>query len=438
MNKRIKILGGNLFFNEESKAFSLDKNALTTSFPFSPLDILPFVKPTAFTFCLAISDACNLNCLYCFNKEKSGKAMKYQQAVDALNKLFRTFPNGEKYFVDLSGIGEPLLNLDLVLKLSNYCHKKSDELKLEVLPQLVCNGTLLTRSVVDTLQKHGVLFGVSIDGNKDINDKYRGKGVYDRVIGILSAIENKDYIGCASTIGNEVFPLLESIDELGKTFKTLSYRLCRGDGFRLNAKSARSWKKEYERVGYQLLSDIRQNYIDRFLLLMNGDDWFGRFLCKAFGKQKTINRCDAGIARFAVGINGDIYPCSASIGIGAPMQEGELSKNAEAQQYRQALICQSCPYKFYCGGPCPIEENEIGKANKAECYLAAILIELSFFLSLTCERENKWLFRQLSDFVKEKSNRHKADPELMRFLANNPNLAFTEAKKIFDELNKRR
>ena len=39
--------------------------------------------------------------------------------------------------------------------------------------QLVSNGTLLNPIIIDILQKNGILFGVSLDGNELIHDKLR-------------------------------------------------------------------------------------------------------------------------------------------------------------------------------------------------------------------------------------------------------------------------
>ena len=127
---------------------------------------------TSVTFCINLSDACNLCCDYCFNPNKQSKSVLNEDALKFLDTCFKTFPNKEKYFVDLSGKGEPLLFLDKILKIKRYCENKSNELNREVLVQLVSNGTLLDSLTANILQKNGILFGVSLDGNEYIHDKY--------------------------------------------------------------------------------------------------------------------------------------------------------------------------------------------------------------------------------------------------------------------------
>ncbi len=80
-------------------------------------------KPAYYVFCLSIVDACNLDCEYCFNKRKTGRVMSFSQAKRFLERLFIAHPDGEKYFVDLSGDGKPLLALDLILKIAD-CGKE--------------------------------------------------------------------------------------------------------------------------------------------------------------------------------------------------------------------------------------------------------------------------------------------------------------------------
>lgn len=57
----------------------------------------------------------------------TGRIIPFEKAKVFLDKMFSTFPNGEKYFVDLSGKGEPLMNLPVILKIAEYCQDKSDE-----------------------------------------------------------------------------------------------------------------------------------------------------------------------------------------------------------------------------------------------------------------------------------------------------------------------
>jgi len=398
-------------------------------------------RPTSYTICLDISDACNLSCDYCFNKNKSGRLINPNEAIKALNVFFSCFPGGEKYFVDMSGKGEPLLALKTILTIAEWCHHKQDEIGREILPQFVCNGTLLTKEIADVLQSHGILFGISIDGAKRVHDAHRktmeGKGTYDLAISHIANIENRDYIGCAATLTKNVFSLVGSIRTLSPYFKTISYRPVRGpDSFDLA--SERLWEIEYDRLTRELISEASENNDSTFLRLMNGEDYFGRFLCRAFGNQRVFNRCDGGSTRFAYDIDGHVYPCPAS------SEEGELAISNPSADFvketlaQQANACLGCDFKFICGGECPLEKRQNGgKPNHVLCLFRQHLILLAFYIEETCFHINNKLFWELYSFVNEKNAREREDPKLRDFLNKHPNLTFTKGKLAFDESNKR-
>ncbi len=176
------------------------------------------IRPRAYNFSLSISDACNMRCDYCFNQGKTGRLMDVDTALSPLERLFGRFPDGEKYFIDLSGKGEPLLNQKVIDAVASFAKKKSDELRLEVLPTLVSNGLLLNKERALHLQEEGVLFGVSLDGTKEIRDAHRRNvsniGTYERIIANVRSIPTRDYVGCALTFGVDPYPLLDILLEL--------------------------------------------------------------------------------------------------------------------------------------------------------------------------------------------------------------------------------
>lgn len=399
-------------------------------------------KPTAYSFCLNISDSCNLKCSYCFNLDKKNTLMSPTEAIKALDFFFNKFPNGEKYYVDLSGKGEPLLNKDTIKEVALFCHKKSDELKREVLPMLVCNGTLLSKDNVEFLQDLGVLFGVSIDGAKSTHDFYRkdkeGNGTFDIIINNVLAIKQREYIGVAATLTNKIFPLIDTIEYLSKIFNTLSFRLCRSSFYGLSDSSLEKWIIEYTKLAEKLKNDIDLSNVTIFKCLMNGDDLFGRYLCKMFSNSRTLNRCDGLITRFTYDLNGKFYGCPAS----SEIREFEvcpesISNYSNVELRRQVEQCRNCPFKLYCGGECKLETNYYGQINQNNCNFKIHLIKLAAFLKIYCLRNNLEMYQSLNEFCHEKKMRNVIDPELKKYCDANPNLSFTVAKRKFDQIKKR-
>ena len=124
MNK-YSLLGENVYFDHKRSIFSFEniEESFLRSLPLlpSPFEYAENYKITSYSICLDISNACNLNCSYCFNNSKDGKLIKYNDAINLLELFFKEFPDGQKYYVDLSGKGEPLLNLKTGNQKENRC-----------------------------------------------------------------------------------------------------------------------------------------------------------------------------------------------------------------------------------------------------------------------------------------------------------------------------
>lgn len=436
--KTLYILKNYLYFEPKTGEFSLSPfNCIAEDGGYLDIEeIVKKINPRCYYFCLEISNACNLNCDYCFNKNKNGDVLSFNKAVDQLEFLFERFPDGDKYYVDLSGKGEPLLNLQLVVNIANYCRIKSNQKRVEIIPMLVSNGTLLTFERSKLLQNNGVLFGVSLDGNRENHDKHRrtidDKPTFDTILKNVASIENLDYVGCAITLTNNVFDLKKSLIHLSTIFKTISYRFARGVRNCLDKESVQLWINQYDDLASFLLKEAIDENLEHWLPLLNGDDCFGRYLCLALTKSKTINRCDGGISRFAIDSDNRIYPCSAATCCDALEIKNELSSAPKINLIKQARICEGCSYKCYCGGECQVELMRIGHPNENLCMLKKHMINLAFYLSLRISKENKETYETLKGFVLEKRNRQKKNDELDKFLKDNGDLSFTEGKAIFD------
>ena len=133
-------------------------------------------------------------CTYCFKKDRDDTNLTFDESKRFIDMIIDEYPTAGKYIVDPTGSGEPLLNKYLLLQIGEYCKDKSNELKREALPMIVTNGTLLDKTTVQELRDAGILFGVSLDGDKASNDFYRkdfsGNSVYKKVIKNIKNIKD--------------------------------------------------------------------------------------------------------------------------------------------------------------------------------------------------------------------------------------------------------
>ena len=443
-----EIFGNKIFLDTRNSNFSYNLNDLNFSninyYLFNP-DI-EIAQNNPIKICLNISDACNLRCDYCFNPNKSQKKMSIDMALDFIENIINEFPNRDKYYVDLSGKGEPLLNLKTILEINNYCKDLSNKIKREILVSFVSNGTLLTKEIAKILQNNGILFGVSLDGDEHIHNLHRydqkGNSTFNTIISNIKNIENKDYVGCAVTITKNSFDLLKTELNLLNFFKTISVKPVRLCSASFDEKSLLEWKNEYNKLTKYLLDRAIENDFKLLFALLNGDDYFGKFIRRIILGERVLIRCDSGITRFSLDINGDVFICPASfcydefkIGI-----NGKLIKNNLVKIFNEQLENHegdNCAFRFLCGGECLIERKLNKRNNSFMCSFKQHLILLAIYFSSSVYEKNIHSFNQIYKFCIEVKNRDFLNKDIVKLMKEKPYLTFNEAKKLYDSINKK-
>ncbi len=439
---RYDILGESIYIDKRNGNFSSSYEELV-EFPFSEVEPAPKYSNDLYrcvTFCLEISDACNLKCSYCFNENKTGKKMSFEEAEGCLNYLFKFFNKAERYFIDVSGCGEPLLNLKLINQIADYAKRKSNEIDREIVVSFVTNGTLLSEEVVRFLQKMGILFGVSLDGNKLVHDSHRqfvnGAGTYSSITRNVSAIDHREYLGCAVTITKEVFPLLPALQELNRYFSTISVKPVRSEEWGIDEESCLAWLKEYEELEHYLEQRVSLGDTSLLFCLLNGADYFGKFILRSFLGIKALSRCDGATGRVGVSINGSFYPCIAMIGSNEKLGDMESGFDfRSAKQFYDGQIvrddCKCCDFRFLCGGECAVERNEHNGLNNMMCSFKKELILLSMVFEEHCRYFGDDIYDRIINFCVEKRKRTMENPLLRKYRDSHKDLTFVEARERF-------
>jgi uncharacterized protein len=144
-----------------------------------------------------IGPICNLNCEYCFYLEKQALFAtdeKYRMSDKVLSAFITNYitsqPTPVVEFVWQGG--EPtLLGIDFFKKVIEL--QGSFARQKKITNSLQTNGTLLADQWCDFLKKHNFMVGISLDGPKEIHDRYRrdgkGSGTFDRVMQGLKLLQ---------------------------------------------------------------------------------------------------------------------------------------------------------------------------------------------------------------------------------------------------------
>jgi uncharacterized protein len=144
-----------------------------------------------------IGPLCNLNCEYCFYLEKQalfGPGEQYRISDDVLSAFITNYITSQPTLVVefVWQGGEPtLLGVDFFKRVIEL--QKPFVRQKTISNSLQTNGTLLTDEWCAFLKKHNFMVGISLDGPKDIHDRYRrdrkGSGTFNRVIRGLGLLQ---------------------------------------------------------------------------------------------------------------------------------------------------------------------------------------------------------------------------------------------------------
>lgn len=139
--------------------------------------------------CLHIAHTCNLNCSYCFasqGKYQGERAlMSFEVGKQAFDFLVANSGSRKNLEVDFFG-GEPLMNWDVVKQLVAYARSIEKEHNKNFRFTLTTNGVLIDDDVIDFLNKEMDNVVLSLDGRKEVHDRFRvdyaGNGSYDKIL----------------------------------------------------------------------------------------------------------------------------------------------------------------------------------------------------------------------------------------------------------------
>lgn len=151
----------------------------------------------AFLIC-SITSSCNLHCAGCYSRENhacSDEAPVRQLDADSWDKIFKEADELGISFILLAG-GEPLLRKDVIDKAATHEN---------ILFPIFTNGVFLGDKYLEVLDKHRNLLPViSIEGDEEVTDLRRGKGVYNKIMESVAKLQANDLIyGVSVTVTTE-------------------------------------------------------------------------------------------------------------------------------------------------------------------------------------------------------------------------------------------
>jgi len=353
-------------------------------------------RPLAFNVMTKpIGPICNLDCKYCFYLEKEKlypDQRKWKMPDDVLEEYIRQYIHTQ----DVPTInfawqgGEPtLLGVDYFRNVVRLQQKYANGKKIENAFQT--NGTLLDDEWCEFFSAHRFLIGLSIDGPRDIHDKYRydkkGNGTFDEVMrGVGFLKKHKTEFNTLTVVNSanvkrptEVYRFLKDIGSgfiqfipIVERLPTVQLRIAGMDlsdppvpGERPDPSAqVTAWSVPAAAYGVFLIEifedwvrrDVGKTFVQIF------DVALGNWMNMGSGLCVFAEKCGNALA---IEHNGDLYSCDHYVypryklgnimnsSLGQLVTSPEQIKFGNDKADTLPQYCRKCEVKFACNGECP-------------------------------------------------------------------------------------
>ena len=317
--------------------------------------------------CLHVAHTCNLNCSYCFasqGKYHGDRAvMSFEVGKQALDFLVANSGTRRNLEVDFFG-GEPLMNFDVVKQLVAYARSIEKEKGKNFRFTLTTNGMLVDDDVIDFANRecHNVV--LSLDGRKEIHDRYRvdyaGRGSWEQIVPkfqkFVKERGGKGYYmrGTFTHANPDFLKDIQTMLDLG--FNELSMEpvvSAPGDPAELTQEDLPIVLEQYEKLAGLMLKRDREGRpftFYHYMIDLTGGPCI----------YKRISGCGSGTEYMAVTPWGDLYPCHQFVGeekfkLG-DIWNGVTNKETQCEFANCNVYarpdCRDCWAKLYCSGGC--------------------------------------------------------------------------------------
>lgn len=317
--------------------------------------------------CIHIAHTCNLNCEYCFasqGKYHGERAiMSLEVGKRALDFLVENSGTRRNLEVDFFG-GEPLMNFDVVKEMVAYARSIEKEHNKNFRFTLTTNGLLIDDDVIEFANKEMSNVVLSLDGRKEIHDKYRvdyaGNGSWDRIVPkfqkLVEARGGKNYY-MRGTFTHENPDFLKDIQEmldLGFTELSMEPVVCApGESSELTEGDLPIVMEQYEKLAELMLERDKEGNpftFYHYMIDLTGGPCI----------YKRISGCGSGTEYMAVTPWGDLYPCHQFVG-DEKFKLGDIWKGVDNTKIQDEFMscnvyarkeCKDCWARLYCSGGC--------------------------------------------------------------------------------------
>lgn len=317
--------------------------------------------------CLHIAHTCNLNCSYCFasqGKYHGDRAlMSLEVGKRAIDFLVENSGSRHNLEVDFFG-GEPLMNFQVVKDIVAYARSIEKEHNKNFRFTLTTNGVLVDDDVIDFANRECSNVVLSLDGRKEIHDKYRvdlaGNGSFDKIVPkfqkFVKMRGGKNYYirGTFTHANPDFLKDIKTMLDLGFTELSMEPVVSSpDDNTSLTEDDKPIILKQYEELASLMLQRDREGKpftFYHYMIDLEGGPCI----------YKRISGCGSGTEYMAVTPWGDLYPCHQFVG-DDKYKLGDIYKGVSNKDIQNEFAscnvyarseCRDCWARLYCSGGC--------------------------------------------------------------------------------------
>lgn len=339
-------------------------------------------------FTFQVTEACSLNCTYCYQIAKTKKRMSFETAKKIVDRLYND-DNGKSEAIILEFIGgEPLLEIDLIDKIVDYFlyqgiirnHRWVTYFMISICSNGVAYFEPKVQKFIKKHHKH-LSFGISIDGCKELHDAcrvfYDGSGSYDiAVSGAMDYMNN--YNPRMSTKMTFAPENISYTCEALKNLINLGYL-----DINANCVFEKGWKQEHATTFYYQLKEFTdwmlENNKEEIYISLFEENMF-----RPMSPEENNNWCGGTGKMLAADPDGTFYPCirymPTSLGDSQPpITCGNIETGIDwdkltcmecvTRRSQSTDECFNCPIANGCAWCSGYNYQEFGTINKRATYI---------------------------------------------------------------------
>jgi len=302
---------------------------------------------------IILTTECNGKCEYCYGKAIEDMEEEHEIDIDfsvpekisyKISDLKNFIEKDPEPTLTFYG-GEPLLQIDLIKDIMD---------SIEARYMMQTNGLLLHKLSKAYANRFYTIL-VSLDGSEETTDKYRGKGVYKKVMKNISLLKQNGFKGeLIARMTIEEQDIYESVISLiNAGFASVHWQL-----------DANFWKHDYAKRDFKGFVENSYNPgVKKLISFWIKEMEKGKVLKlypfldivdDLLAGRKTFLRCGSGYVNFTILTNGKIVPCPIMVGM-REFYMGDIWTSEPQNlhiRYSWKEPCASCDIFSKCGGRC--------------------------------------------------------------------------------------